>query len=396
MKRRERDRMKRARTVGQTTGTTKTPRSMHYRIGMALGIVLLPLIIVLLGMLPFFSPFFAFFLLLLFLIRPTEEVKRARVQIILWTIFVLPLLIIGFGAPFRGLTVIMGVFTRGFASMQSAELGQLLSPMPADEIIGVLGATVAAVCGSFALTTLRTQKNQLANIPTATVRSVAVGLAEFKGVARIAKGPAEKIRVDAFHPGQPGIPEGIAKERILQTEERWTGNAIGHRKMWRTFYLDDGTGRILVDPIGVEFWKGEGSPYFEPLRKIHLGKRIERTYLNPLPEETRWIEDGDPVYVIGSVEERPDVLSDAVDADRHVVRPSSEMRRPGMLERFLVPSFIGKKLVPGRQYYHVFFLSDSEENDLSAVTARAERQVLLWTLVWLGLSVWLAVGAFAQ
>jgi hypothetical protein len=204
------------------------------------------------------------------------------------------------------------------------------------------------------------------------------------------------MRVDSFQPGEPGIPEGIPKERILQSEERWTGNALGHRKMWRTFYLEDGTGRILVDPLNVEFWKGDGSPYFEPLRKIHLSRRAEQNFLNPLPEETRWLEDGDPVHVIGSVEMNSDAPPDEVDAGRLIVRPSTEIRKPGLIERFLLPGFVGKEFVPGRQFYHLFYLSDAAEDDLTAITKKAELRVLFWTLAWLGLSLWCAAQGWLK
>jgi hypothetical protein len=197
--------------------------------------------------------------------------------------------------------------------------------------------------------------------------------------------------VDSFHPGDAGIPGGIPEERILQAEERWTGNAIGYRSLRRTFYLEDRTGRILVDPLNVEFWKGNGSPYFEPLRKIHLTRRIERRFLNPLPEETRWLEDGDPVTVIGSVEVNPDAPAEAVDAERLVVRPSTELLRPGLIERFVLPGFIGKEFVPGRKYHHLFFLSDAAEDDLTAITKKAEQRARFWTLAWIALSLWCAM-----
>jgi hypothetical protein len=309
---------------------------------------------------------------------------------------VLPFLIIGFGAPFRGLTLLMGSLFQGALTFLSEGARWIIEPLPADVGIGIVGAIVASVCGSIAMATLRTQRRQLMNIATSTARSAAIGLAEFKGKARIATGPAYKMRVETFHPGEPGLPQDVPKERILQAEERWTGNAIGHRKMWRTFYLDDGTGKILVDPIGVEFWKGDGSPYFEPFRKIHLSRRVEQRFLNPLPEETRWIKDGDPVYVIGSVEVDPAAPSNAIDAERLVIRPSSAQREPGKIERFVLPSYVGKKFVPGRKYHHIFYLSDRSEHDLAAVTKRTERQVLFWTLAWLGLSLWLAVAAWTK
>jgi hypothetical protein len=204
------------------------------------------------------------------------------------------------------------------------------------------------------------------------------------------------MQVESFHPGEPDIPEGIPRERVLQAEERWTGNAIGHRKMWRTFYLEDGTGRVLVDPRGIEFWDGQGSPYFKPLRKIHLADRVDRRFVNPLPEETRWLEDGDPVYVIGSVEMNPGAPSGAVDAERLIIRPSSELRQPGLLERLVLPGFIAKKLVPGRRYHHLFYLSDRSEQDLATVTKKAELRVLLWAMVWMGLSLTLAVRALSH
>jgi hypothetical protein len=370
--------------------------SFRHRAGQVLGTALLPVVIFIFGMLPFLTPVFVFFLLLLFFLKPTQEVRNAPLPVVLWTMVVFPLLATGFAAPFRGITVTMGGILGRFPIPWSDKMRMFLAPMPADMVIGTLGSVLAAICGSFAMSTLRTQRQQLENIPTATVRSAAIGLTELKGTARVAPGPAHKMRVDAFHPGEPGLPYSIPEERILQTEKRWTGNAIGHRNMWRTFYLEDGTGRMLVDPMNVEFWKGDGSPYFEPLRKIHLAGRIERRFLNPLPEETRWLEDGDPVTVIGSVEMNPEAPPDSVDAERLVVRPSTEQRTPGLIERFVIPGFIGKEFVPGRNYYHLFYLSDTDEDDLMAITKKAEQRVRFWTLAWLGLSLWLAAAAWTE
>lgn len=369
---------------------------MRYHVSRVLGVVLLPAIIFLLGVLPLVSPFIAFFLLLLFIIKPTEEVRKAPVSAALWVIFILPLLIMGFGAPFRSLTLIMGALFKQSLTFWSAESRWLIEPLPGDLGLGIIGAIIAGICGSFAMATLRTQRQQLANIATATARSAAIGLAEFKGTARLAKGPAHRMRVETFHPGEPGIPDDIPEDRILQSEERWTGNAIGHRKMWRTFSLEDGTGRILIDPLGVEFWKGYGSPYFEPFRKIHLSKRVERTFMNPLAEETRWLKDGDPITVIGSVEMNPDAPSNAAGAGRLVIRPSTELKRPGLIERFVLPNFIGKELVPGRRYDHLFYLSDVGEDDLAMITKKAERRVIFWTLAWLGLSLWCAMQGWLK
>ncbi len=147
------------------------------------------------------------------------------------------------------------------------------------------------------------QARQLANLPTSKARSAAVGLSEFRGVAR----PCED------DPDDPILQFRSSKLRSVP------------------FYLKDGTGRILVDPRGAEFRPrqiGSGIPLVsQRVCEIVLTRRVGSQSV-----ESWWrgetmaaeLRAGDRVYVIGCVQPREDAPSGARDSEALVVRPLKE------------------------------------------------------------------------
>jgi hypothetical protein len=63
-------------------------------------------------------------------------------------------------------------------------------------------------------------------------------------------------------------------------------------------------------------------------------------------------------------------------------------------ERLLFPSLIGERYRSGRDYRHIFFLTDKQEIDLEAILKQALRRSLLAALLWLAASVWLFVEVY--
>ncbi len=90
------------------------------------------------------------------------------------------------------------------------------------------------------------------NLPTATVRSVAMGLAELRGLAR---GPAEPILSPVRNLSSVWHRVRVVRETVERGERR--SAVVLNRTTTVPFYLEDRTGRLLVLPAGAEV---EGVP----------------------------------------------------------------------------------------------------------------------------------------
>ena len=202
-------------------------------------------------------------------------------------VFVLPLAIMAFAAPLRAiLLAVMSFFPgamarfdeiHGFVYVPLAAAFGDLAPYWLDVYWGATSAGIIffiALCGSI-------RRNRLARqvkiLPTARIRSVAVGLAELKGKAIAMAGSAK------------GAP-------IMRSWIESTGDGHSHRTHIDPFYLDDGTGRILVDPRGASI-NDEGAFFDIDLHQAIL-KLVKRK--TGLPESR--LMPGDTVYVVGSVQ----------------------------------------------------------------------------------------------
>jgi len=94
---------------------------------------------------------------------------------------------------------------------------------------------------------VRNKKKLIENIPTSKTRSVAIGLTEVKGVAEV---------------NQRTLESPFSKEPcVYYCYEVWQRVSSGKRSYWKTiakgesndvFYLQDETGKILIDPVGAE------------------------------------------------------------------------------------------------------------------------------------------------
>jgi hypothetical protein len=224
-----------------------------------------------------------------------------------------------------------------------------------DMLFGACGLVYAFV--SFAQEGLWRYRQMLAvrDIPSATVGSAAVGLVELSGTAKSLENPN----------GAPDTGRTILSFfwHLLGTEPHYQGGVVlgSYHKDMRPFYLDDGTGRILIDPVhdGVELRR----PFISALTTF-FGKRSFEVLLTGHVGRPSWYEreyslqEGDQVYVIGSAEMRENVRTDAVGPERLVVRPRGQARsvRDSLLQ-FLVP--FGKKA--SRTSHDVFVVSDSGE-----------------------------------
>ena len=169
---------------------------------------------------------------------------------------------------------------------------------------------------------------QIEILPTSTVRSVAIGLAELKGKA-----------VPLKRKSSPGA--------IMRRWRETTADGSRWCTHIEPFLLDDGTGRILVDPRGV-FIQGGGSYFAVGMHQAILEELNEQDVFS----ESR-LMPGDTVYLVGNVQ-----INDDPDNKSHgevVVKPK-------------------KSTWYSMNFYDLFFISNiSEEALLSGFRKSVKR-----------------------
>lgn len=290
-------------------------------------VALLPIGIALLGLgLPFLLAATVAILLLIVvcsIFRPQR--LPASLTLLIW----LPLFVAGGAAAFRALCFFAYRLQPLIPYHAPPELlGNVNHVARFDVVVGIAGVLMAL--GTVSLDTfwrLR-QARQVANLPTSKARSAALGVAEFRGRAR---------RVD-----------GAAGDVLA-----WRMDGV---QLLEPFYLEDGSGRILIDPRGARFRVSRASSYGGRIVEIVLTRRTTRPELTR-PMTMRLLA-GDELYVIGNVMLNPEAPAGALGSERLVVRPLVE---PGVTNVF-ASLLLGKGNIPAaRRIEHVFFLSDGSE-----------------------------------
>ncbi len=291
-----------------------------------------------LAYIPFLGLFFAIFLLGV-LIRPLHFFKERWYLDLFWV----PVYTAGTTAPCFAFT--LWLHSRDPEVRAGFPL-DALGPFPVACValfIGLSGIVTAAVFvvlnGFWRLRQLR----QLENLPTSKVRSVAIGLAELRGVAR---------------------SNGLIPEPILTVDPAAA----------KPFYLEDETGRILIDPAGARLRHWKWAHTFAPrICQIVLTRRTEGPFQRPRLE----LHDGDPVYLIGNVQRQGEGL---------VVRALEEKAHRGFLGRL---AFGDRLRVSRRDIQHVFFLSDSNEEGALAHIRGGLFRLCLASAFWIASSFWM-------
>lgn len=328
---------------------------------------LLPLILLLLAI-----PVYALALMLLFLSPPLltvfsfrkteadgERLAGREILIrlgIAW--FAVPLVLLGFIAPVRALLLaVFGFFSNALAKFHEAHaplyavLQSLWGPLAVwkvDLFLGVYG--VLALLFFFIMHAIR--RNMLANqirlMPTAKARSVAMGMAELSGKA---------------------IPlPGAPRDRpIIRSWFEKSGDGYTHRTDIQPFYLEDGTGMILIDPRGASvdstFDMFSVNLHQVKLRQVVGEQEMHGAQLMP----------GDTVFVVGSVQLNRDEATRANDPA--IVRP-----RKSSLFRL--------------NYYDVFFVTNISEKSVletfqkSIIRSWIKIAVLIAITAWMPINSW--------
>lgn len=225
--------------------------------------------------------------------------------------------------------------------------------------------------------------SQVAHLATSTASSAAPGLSEFKGVARL----REQLSYGNT-PIPPGTvlfyPEAEIDNQGTDLLTEWDRTPI-----FRPFYLEDRSGRILVDPSHAVmrqslFHKLLGNRACEIVLTRHLRREVREVQgRSSIEFVERWLEDGDPVYLIGNVEELQEGPQ-AAGSSRLIVRVSPQARiMDSLLNRFNLDLFTRAR----RDIHDVFFLSDRDEASARGMMLKTAWLRLLLAIFWIILSI---------
>jgi len=323
--------------------------------------------------------------LVLFVEKPLLE----RLKNCLRSVLIVPFLVAGILAPLRAIFVALHIFFEMPVDVIVEDFYPALLPW-LNTGLGAVGTVFGIVGGFIAVFLPLRQLRQVVNLPTSKARSAALGLAEFEGVARRVEGEKRTAENDGPDSGRwVGMPE----DRILFWGTKWVreegeeGHTISSIQEWSRFWLEDDTGRILVDPQGVEFEDALGTIFFESVRKILLTKK-RNSYSDNIGHNgvTRLLIPGDPVYLIGSVEINEDAPPEASDSERLIIRPSSELKQTAIWRRWLLGD---AEKSPGTDVSDIFFLADGNENEAYEALKKGIKSVAVLATVWAASSLWL-------
>lgn len=147
----------------------------------------------------------------------------------------------------------------------------------------------------------------VAGIPTSAVRSMAGGVVELEGKA------VAETTIEAPFSGADCLFYTYAVEEGLPDDDAgrdWVHQAKDSDR--DAFLLDDGTGRVRVDPRGAELWMpADLSERYEDIDDAPAQVRwaMEQEGLddisNPFRFSETYLEPGDEVYVLGEAIDRP-------------------------------------------------------------------------------------------
>jgi E3 Ubiquitin ligase len=149
------------------------------------------------------------------------------------------------------------------------------------------------------------RKRLIENTPTSTVRGASLGAVEVSGKV---VGPYTLIsplsELDCFY--YHAVARGCSGEDDRNTEVR-------EETLYTPFFLDDGTGRMMVDPRGAEMaLPPSAEEDYSPSTSIGLTRHfLDRHGLSssdPAHLEEYCIREGDQLFVLGTLRENPSTV----------------------------------------------------------------------------------------
>jgi hypothetical protein len=299
-----------------------------------------------------------------------------------------------FIAPIRGSSYILARLT-GVEKLQELLLATSFNGV-IDAWIGVCGVSMAIIAGLIYWRQAVRLKSQIVNLPTAKVRSAAMGMAEFKGVVRTIPDADQRLTKRLINDEEKEFTRQDAgedsAEPIIYYREVKSTNKPSTEIILSRFYLEDETGKILVDPRSADSWDGKDHFFTHPTRHFFL-QEDEQDRLMRVPgtdyyektdnSELRRLLPGDEAYLLGNVEENSAADPNALGVDRLIVRPASTLHDTNPINRIM----FGEKRASGSDIYSLFFLTDVQEQEARKMLTRGMGTVWIWVAVWVGLSL---------
>ena len=224
-----------------------------------------------------------------------------------------------------------------------------------DVAVGLAGIVLSILVTYIDSTWRARQAAQLDLLPTSKARSVAMGLVELQGRAR--------------------HMSTSTKGAVLDYNSRFPGAT---RK--QPFYLEDDTGRILIDPRDSRFRTRWMTGFCGRITETVLKSREQLPDLST-PHVMKLLP-GDPVYVIGTAQANPDAPVDAPESERLVVR----RRNSGFFSTPLWQISQGK-IKPEHRAEDIFFLTDSKEQIARRRIMKGLWQIWAWAFIWIAMSL---------
>lgn len=195
-------------------------------------------------------------------------------------------------------------------SSSSDSEGKLFAYLCAGFVLGIVGF--------FQGFQLRKKRKLIEDVPTSTVRGVALGLAELCGTAR----EFQKLLTSAFSK-VPCVFYRYKVEEYRSSGKSGSWVTLAEHTSPEYFYLEDATGKLLICPDQAElhvhtdrkYSNGLGAKdkdlFLAQLESMGIGTRGSFGFGKQLRCEEAYIAPGDPVYAIGTVQPNPLVKGSA-------------------------------------------------------------------------------------
>ncbi|MFH1799683.1 MAG: GIDE domain-containing protein [Candidatus Omnitrophota bacterium] len=177
---------------------------------------------------------------------------------------------------------------------------------------------VLGIVGFFRGFQLRKRKKLIEDIPTSTVRALALGLAEVSGTAR----ESQKLLTSDFSK-TPCVFYHYKVEEYRSSGKSGSWVTLAEHTSTEYFYLEDKTGRVLICPAGAElhvhmdrkYSNGIGTKdknlFLAQLDSMGIAASGTFGFGKQLRCEEAYIVPGDELYVIGTVQPNPVVRGSA-------------------------------------------------------------------------------------
>jgi hypothetical protein len=295
----------------------------------------------------------------------------------------IPLGILGFLAPLRALAVWIQQGLSGFEPV--AELAKepffFLDFHLFNALIGLCGVVFGLYAGGRAVRQGFKIQSQLERLPRSKAAAAALGLVELSGRVQ----PAEdEPRHESTGGTEPGLdilkPEDDA---VLWRAELASGSSEYVERRGR-FWLEDESGRILVDPGTARFRESPVGFLVSELQGLALGRGLRRHQAPPgRPVKIFSLKAGQEAYVLGTAQPDPR------QPGRLVVAADPAPLEQGLFVRLFPTSFAAAGGGDPTGFNSPFLVSDARESLTRLALQQAIRRTLGLTLAWI-----LACGAF--